>query len=44
MFLMFLNKLASLSSLKAVKINTNVRYFRITLNRKYFKTRAESLK
>jgi len=44
MFLMFQNKLASSSSLKAVKINTNVRRFRTILNRRYFKTRAKSLK
>ncbi len=38
------NKLALSSLLKAVKVNTNVRHFRITLNRKYFKTRVKSLK
>ncbi len=41
---MFQNELISSSLLKAVEINTNVRCFQITLNRKYFKTRAESLK
>ncbi len=44
MFLMFQNELTSSSLLKAIEVNTNVRRFRTTLNRKYFKTRAESLK
>ena len=34
----------SLSLLKAVKININVRRFRTISNRKYFKTRVKSLK
>ncbi len=41
---MFQNELTSSSSLKAVKVNMNVRRFRITSNRKYFKTRVKSLK
>ncbi len=41
---MFQNKSASLSSSEAVKTDTNVRRFRTTLNRKYFKTRVKSLK
>ncbi len=32
------------SLLEAVKVNINMRRSRITLNRKYFKTRVESLK
>ncbi len=44
MFFMFQNELTSLSSLKAIKTDINVRYSRIALNRKYFKTRAKSLK
>ncbi len=44
MFLMFQNELISSSSLKAVEVNTNVRRFRTASNRRYFKTRAESLK
>ncbi len=38
------NESVSSSSSEAVKVNTNVRYFRTASNRKYFKTRAESLK
>ncbi len=41
---MFQSELTSSSSLKAVKANINVRRFRITLNRKYFKTRVKNLK
>ena len=32
---MFQNELTSLNSLKVIKVNINVRRFRITLNRKY---------
>ncbi len=38
MFLKFQNELILLSLLKVIKINTNVRRSRTTLNRKYFKT------
>ncbi len=41
---MFQSESASSSSLKVVKVNTNVRRSRTALNRKYFKTRAKSLK
>jgi len=41
---MFQSELTLSSSLKAIEININVRRSRITLNRKYLKTRAESLK
>ncbi len=44
MFLMFQNKLMSLSSSKAIKADINIRRSRTALNRKYFKTQAESLK
>ncbi len=44
MFFMSQNESASLSLLKAVKVNTNVRRSRITTNRRYFKTRVKSLK
>jgi len=40
---MFQSESTSSSSLKAVKINTDVRRFRITSNRKYLKTLTESL-
>ncbi len=35
---MFQSELTSLSSLKAVEADTNVRYFRTASNRKYFRT------
>ncbi len=38
MFLIFQNELASLSSLKAIKVNINIRYSRTALNRKYLRT------
>ncbi len=44
MFFMFQNELTSLSLLKTVKADTNVRRFRTALNYKYFKTRVKSLK
>ncbi len=41
---MFQSELTSSSSLKAVKVNINVRRFRTTLNRRYLKTLTKSLK
>ncbi len=38
------NELTSLSSLKAVRVNINVRRFRTASNRRYLKTLTESLK
>ncbi len=41
---MFQSESTLSSSLEAVKVNINVRRFRTTSNRRYFKTRVESLK
>ncbi len=41
---MFQSESTSSSLLKAIKTNTDMRRFRITLNYKYFKTRVKSLK
>ncbi len=38
------SELTSSSSSEAVKANTDMRRFRTTSNRKYFKTRVKSLK